>query len=515
MTGQTSLFLADLAQFHFLRPFWLLLLLPVWLVWWRVRRRALAGPDVPKTIAPHLAAALTVGAAGRRRLQPIDSTAAVLTLLILAVAGPTWSRLPDPLLADTAPLVIALKVSDSMSATDVPPSRLERAKHKILDLLAARAGSRSGLIAYSGTAHQVVPLTEDAAILKPFLEGLSPEVMPRDGEAAGAALALANDVLSRQEAPGTVLFVLDDVSPADQAALATHVAEGGAPIVVWLVSGDAGARPRLQSLPGVTLIEATADRSDVAQVMRSLDAAYRTAQGQDERQDWNDRGWLLAWPAALVMLAWFRRGWTMRWLALPMAILVLQGSPASAEGWRDWFLTPDQQGRLAFEAKDYERAAELFEDPMWQAYSLYRFGRYEEAAELYAWQPSSQAAFGEGMALIKSRSYRGAIAAFEKALERDPGNEAAAHNLELAKYILDYVETTREQSDTGEERGIGADEIIYDNEAARGTETVERRDTGEILPETAEQWMRTVDTRTADFLKSRFALEVAQGQAAQ
>lgn len=510
-----SLLAADLAQFHVIRPLWLLLLPLVWLIWWRVRRRAFAGPEAPETIAPHLAAALTVGAARRRRLQPIDSTVAVLTLLILAAAGPTWSRLPNPLLADTAPLVIALKASGSMNATDLPPSRLERAKHKILDLLEARAGSRTALVAYSGTAHQVVPLTEDAAILKPFLDGLSPEVMPRDGDAAGAALALADDILARQEMPGAVLFVLDDVSPADQTAFAAHISEGGAPIVVWLLTRDAGARSRLQSLSGVTLIEATADRSDVAQVTRSLDVAYRTAQGQDERRDWNDRGWLLAWPAALIMLVWFRRGWTMRWLALPMAILVLQGTPASAEGWRDWFLTPDQQGRLAFEAKEYERAADLFEDPMWKAYSLYRFGRYEEAAELYAWQPSSQAAFGEGMALIKSRSYRGAIAAFEKALDRDPGNQAAAHNLELAKFILDYVETTREQSDTGEDRGIGADEIVYDNDAARGTETIERRDTGEILPETAEQWMRTVDTRTSDFLKSRFALEAAQGTEAQ
>lgn len=114
------------------------------------------------------------------------------------------------------------------------------------------------------------------------------------------------------------------------------------------------------------------------------------------------------------------------------------------------------------------------------------------------------------MSLIRSRSYRPAIAAFEKALERDPDNAIAAHNLELARYILDYVETTREQSDTGEEAGIGADDVVYDNEAGRGADSEQQASSGETTPETAEQWMRTVDTRTGDFLKSRFALEAAR-----
>ena len=110
---------------------------------------------------------------------------------------------------------------------------------------------------------------------------------------------------------------------------------------------------------------------------------------------------------------------------------------------------------------------------------------------------------------MKSRSYRDAIDAFQKAVDRDPANEAARKNLELAKYILEYIERTREQSDTSEEAGIGADDTVYDNEAGRGTET--QQQTGETMPETAEQWMRTVDTQTGDFLKSRFAIENARG----
>ncbi|TDJ68701.1 MAG: VWA domain-containing protein, partial [Proteobacteria bacterium] len=125
-------------------------------------------------LAPHLAAALTVGARGTGGVMAIDGVAVCAALIALATAGPTWNRVPNPLVAQTAPLAIVLEVSKTMLQADVAPNRLERAKHKILDLLAVRAGARTALIAYAGSAHRVTPLTEDPEILKPFLEGLGP-----------------------------------------------------------------------------------------------------------------------------------------------------------------------------------------------------------------------------------------------------------------------------------------------------------------------------------------------------
>lgn len=459
---------------------------------------------MPSVIAPHLAAALTIGAEKRTVLRPIDTVALVLALLVVATAGPTWSRQPNPLVSDEAPLVIALKVSESMMEPDIPPTRLERAKHKILDLLQARAGAKTGLVAYAGSAHQVVPLTEDPDVLKPFLEGLDPSVMPVKGSAAGSALQLAQSLLDGQEEPGSILFMLDTLSSEEQAAISGRDPASGASLSFWVFNRDTG------DLPSGGVVTVSADTRDVEQAVRNIDAAYQAALSQDEKAKWRDQGVWFAWPAALILLFWFRRGWSMRWsVFLFVAVLSLPSDDARAEGWRDWFFTPDQQGRMAFEAKDFAKAAELFTDPAWKAYALYKSGQYEEAAELYAWQGSSDAALGEGMSLMKSRSYRDAIDAFQKALDRDPANEAAAKNLELAKYILEYIERTRAQSDTGEEAGIGADDTVYDNEAGRGTET--RQQSGETMPETAEQWMRTVDTQTGDFLKSRFALENARG----
>lgn len=502
--------LAQVQYFHFIRPWWLVLIPLALTLWWRIRSRATAGRDVSAGLPPHLAAALQVGGSARRRLLPIDGIVLAALLMSLAAAGPTWSRVPNPLVAQTAPLAVALKVSGSMLATDVAPSRLERAKQKILDVVTKRAAARTALIAYAGSAHRAVPMTEDPAVLKPFLEGLSPDIMPSDGQNATAALDLAQSTLGAEDVPGAILFVLDELDRADLPAFATHSDENGPRVVFLSVGGSSEARDDLARVPGAAVIDVTPDGSDVAEIDRQVASAYREALARDEQTKWEDRGWLLAWPAALLALFWFRRGWTMRWSLILLAFLVgAPGGPARADGLRDWFLTPDQQGRLAYDDRKYADAAELFVDPLWKAQALYRAGKYTDAAAIYARLPTAEAAFAEGVANVKGREYRAGIAAFEKALERDPDFAAAARNLEIGRAILDYVETAREQSDTGEDSGIGADDVVFDNESARGTETQITGET-DMKAETAEQWMRTVDTRTEDFLRIRFAIEAAK-----
>jgi len=505
--------LDTLAFFHFLRPGWLVLIPAALLLWWHVRARATSRPDPPLGLAPHLLAELSVGDEHRLRLLAIDGVVATLVLTSLAAAGPTWSRVPSPFMAQTAPLAIALSISESMLGVDVAPNRLERAKHKLLDLLEVRAGARTALIAYAGTAHRVVPLSEDPEVLKPFIEGLLPEVMPEDGRNATAALALARDALRDEPVPGAILIVLDELDSADIPAFTQHAEEGGVGVVFLLIAGSDDARARLERVPGSALVTLTPDASDVRRIERRVASAYRSALARDDRQAWEDRGWWLAWPAALLTLFYFRRGWTMvLGVILVVGFTGLSPAPARAEGFETllegWFLTPDQRGRLAFEDGRYQEAAETFEDPLWMGYALYFLGRYEEAVATYARVASADAAFAEGMALVKDRRTRPGITAFETALERDPDHAAAAGNLEIAHAILIYLERLREQSDTGE-GSEGADEIVFDKESRGGVEqTIGEGD--RIKIESAEQWMRTVETRTSDFLRIRFALEAAE-----
>jgi hypothetical protein len=185
--------------FHFIRPLWLLLLPVIVGLWWTVRRTR-GRRDVPTAgIAPHLRVALTVGASEARRLLPIGGVALGLACLVAGAAGPTWSRMPDPFVAQSAPVVVVLKVTPSMQETDVAPSRLERGKQKIRDLLELRAGARTALVAYAGSAHGVVPMSEDPAVMTPYLAGLTPEVMPRAGDRAADALAIAEALLAQED----------------------------------------------------------------------------------------------------------------------------------------------------------------------------------------------------------------------------------------------------------------------------------------------------------------------------
>ena len=494
--------------FHFIRPLWLLLLPAIILMWWLVRR-PLDGREKPEDgLAAHLRAALTVGAVDRNRLQPIDGVAVVLSLLAIAAAGPTWSRTPDPFVAQSAPVVVALKVTPSMEEADVAPSRLERGKQKIRDFLKLRAGARTALVAYAGSAHSVVPMTEDPSVMTPYLEGLTPEVMPQNGAVAEAALQLAGDQLSQLDAPGGILFVADLVDPSDVAALNNSPTP-----MAFLSMLPSGKRDRGLDQLSATVVSVTPDDADIREIDRMLNAAYRQAMLENTDQPWEDRGYWLAWPAAILILFWFRRGWTMRWASVAMLFIgVTISEPVRADGIVDWFLTPDQQGRLAFERKDFEQAAELFTDPVWRGYAFYRAGRYEEAVEVLNRVETAEAAFIQGMANIKSRSYRDGVRAFQKTLERDPSFPNAAENLVVAKEIVEYVETAREQSDTGEESGIGADDVVLDNEANRGAETqIEVPEEDGIGLLTTEQWMNTVDTRTGDFLRQRFAIEASRG----
>lgn len=495
--------------FHFLRPVWLALVPIALVLWWVVRRRARAAAALPSGLAPHLRDALLLRARGGRGLQPIDGVACAIVVLSLGAAGPTWSRVPDPFVAQTAPLVIALEVTPSMTADDVAPSRLERAKQKVRDLLQMRAGARTALIAYAGTAHRVVPMTEDTDILLPYLEGLAPEIMPREGADATAALALAQTLIEAEESAASVLFVLDGLETTDVEPLRT----GGSSLAVLSMLPE-GVRDRgLDRLSGRTIVSVRPDASDLQALKRELNALYARSLREDETQPWDDRGWWFAWPAALLALIWFRRGWTMRWAAVAgFALVATAHNPSRADGLADWFLTPDQQGRLAYQAKDFDRAADLFADPLWKGFAQLRDGQYEVAAGTLARVETAQAAFAQGLAHIRGRQYRDGVRAFELALERDPDYPGAAENLETAKAIVTYIEDTREAEDTGEVAGIGADDIVFDNEANRGAATSidasPQDELGGLL--SADQWMAAVDTRTSDFLRQRFALEAAR-----
>lgn len=323
---------------HFIRPLWLVALPAILLVWWLVRRRDASQAKAGEFVAPHLREALTVNRNARRGLRAVDGVAIALFTMTIAAAGPTWNKEASPWFTETAPLIIAVEVSDSMRANDFQPTRLDRARFKVMDLVAARTGSRTALIAYAGSAHIVVPPSTDADVLQPFLESLDPTIMPAPGADAGNVLPLAKALLGDQAAAGTLLFVNDGFDSGDVAPLAEFAGELDSPAIAALVVGtdeggvafrpdgspvlaDGGGRldtsidtsvlRRVASEANVSVVRAATGDADIRQLTRVIQSNLRLADDPDA--EWRDQGWWFLWPAALLSLLWFRRGWTMRW----------------------------------------------------------------------------------------------------------------------------------------------------------------------------------------------------------
>jgi len=327
-------------QFHFLRPVWLVLIpIAIWLHF-RLRRGVLLSASWNDVIAPHLLKHLAVIGKDTKRIKPYQFLTIAFVLATIALAGPTWQRQITPFTQDKAPLIIALKLTPTMLAIDQAPTRLERAKQKIRDLLERRKGARTAVIAYAGSAHAVLPLTDDAELIELYLSSLVPALMPVEGDNAEAALALADKILQSEEAAGTILFMSDGIdrtlapsfaehltSSQDQILFLAFGSETGGPIAetgsgsntFGLVEGNApgvdidGIRAVAKAAGG-SVVSATPDPSDVNALSGQITSHLVDKLQQDENLQWRDFGYVLLWPLAFLILLWARRGWTVYWV---------------------------------------------------------------------------------------------------------------------------------------------------------------------------------------------------------
>jgi len=193
---------------------------------------------------------------------------------------------------------------------------------------------------------------------------------------------------------------------------------------------------------------------------------------------------------------------------LGLAILIVLG--VRSGGFISLWLTPDQHGRWLYEHLEFSQAMDQFEDPMWKGRAGYAAGRYIESADAFGRVPSAQGFFNRGNAFMRGREYAKAIISYEQAVAEAPKWVEAIENLELSRYVLEYIERTREQSDTGDETELSADDFKFDNTGKKGLEMV-ITEQSTLEMESAEKWMRGVDSKTSDFLRTRFFLEAALG----
>ncbi|HEY7001654.1 MAG TPA: VWA domain-containing protein [Candidatus Udaeobacter sp.] len=301
-----------ISDFHFIRPWWLLALGPLALLVWTIYRRQDAGQPWRGIIAPNLLPFLLSGSTRRKIFSPLLLIAIGWTVTVIAIAGPTWRREPAPFAEDTAALAIVVKVAPSMKTEDVQPDRLSRSVQKIKDLLALRRGAKTALIAYSGSAHVVMPATTDDGIIDTFAQALDPKIMPSDGDVAADALRLADQTLS-EAGSGSILWITDSVAPEQSAALSRWRKESSTPVRLLpplLPGNELDAVKQRARSADANLVRLSADNSDVQTLARA--AKFSTAVTGESSNRWKESGYLLTPLIVALMLPFFRRGWMVR-----------------------------------------------------------------------------------------------------------------------------------------------------------------------------------------------------------
>ncbi|GGC75058.1 VWA domain-containing protein [Marinobacter halophilus] len=468
-----------MADFHLLRPFWLLLILALplfFMVQRRLRRGTTGwGRYIPPALLNPLIRHRDEEETGRKKGPPLLPLSLGIVMLAIALSGPSWREAPTPLKQPADSLVIVLDVSLSMLATDVEPDRLTLAKRKIRDILSERQGALTALLVYSGDAHVVTPLTEDRRTIEAMLSVLEPTIMPAQGNRADLGIEQAVGLL-QQGAPGQgrILLIADDIPDQYHSDIASHLhntpfslstlvvgsREGGpiplakrgfirdnGNIVITRANPDALAR--LARDNGGNSHTLTLGDEDIRRLRLQPEVSDDWSQDRDGLtvNRWQDDGYWLLWLALpLLLLGWKKGAFAL--CLMTLLPLTLAPRPAMAVDWGGLWQREDQRGQQLIE-QNPARAAELLQQPGWRGSALYRDGRYDEAAQIFSEQSGALGHYNRGNALARAGQLEQALDAYQQALQQYPDFDDARANLDLVKQLLEQQQQESEaQSDS-------------------------------------------------------------------
>lgn len=474
--------------FHLLRPelLWVFAICPVvaLALWYRRANQGDWSRVIDADLLPYL---LPDQSRGKRRAG-VWVPMLLLSLAILAATGPSLQRVELPVIKRADALVIVLDMSASMLAADVQPSRAQRARQKVLDLLATRKEGVTGLVVFAGDAHVVTPLTDDTRTIANLMPALSPTMMPLPGANATSAIDMAAELLITAGAQGGQILLMTDGLPGfDSNTVNTSLENSGASLSILAIGTPSGAPiplPNggfLKDDAGEIVIP-TLDRAAISAIAADVNAVYKditldesdiealtrrdilaTAGELDlDRQTdaWQDQGHWLAALVALLLLPAFRKG-----AVASIALLLVFHSPhPQAAEWRDLWLTPDQQGAQQLANGQAADAAATFRDPAWRGVAAYEAGTYDQAARSFAGEQTANSFYNLGNALALQGDLRGALNAYEKSLAALPDAEDAIANRDFIQSLLDQQEQ-EPQDQEGEEQNQEDDSSQRDSES--------------------------------------------------
>ncbi len=488
-----------MTDFHFIRPFWLFLLIaallmPLVLRKFRSNDSGWSRVIPPRLLTPLIRSSGSQGTGSGSRSPTLPLMMAI-GLLSVALAGPSWRQAPTPLQQQDDSLVIVLDLSLSMLATDVEPDRLTVAKRKIRDILEAREGSLTALVVYAGDAHVVAPLTDDRRTIVGMLDALNPVIMPATGNRADLGVKQGLNLL-QQGAPGKgrLLLIADDVaeryqddirtvladSPYSLSTLVVGTAKGGPiPLAekgfirdqgrIVITRADPAAMEAVAEATGGQSQPLTITSADIrALEIRSEDSEeWRDSERDLTINRWQDDGYWLLWLVIPLALLGWRRGAV---ILVLFTLLPLTPRPAQAQSWEGLWQREDQRAPEMIR-KNPEQAAQILKDPDLRGSALYRAGDYDSAADAWAAGDAPGATYNRANAMARAGKLEEALEAYDQVLKEQPKHEDARFNRDLVQQLLKQQQQQKQnQSDQkGDKSGDPSDQ--QQNRDQQGSES--------------------------------------------
>ncbi len=492
-----------LNQFHFLRPEWFAAIIPLLLLVILIRKATAKQSGWQSVIPSHLYQYMVIGKTEVGAKPPIMLLAIAWFVSVIALAGPTWERLPQPVYQLKMGHVIVIDMSLSMRATDMTPDRLTRAKYKAIDLVNAIGEGEMGLVAYAGDAFVISPLTEDAANITTLIPSLSPEIMPVPGSDPLLGIESAAALLTNAGYnSGMIYWITDGIELAQQNELQEYVASIPFTLNALTVGTAEGAPIRQQSgellkdHTGSIVIPKLNDDA-VRGVVKTSGGRFESftsndtdiealaaislldkGNSEEDEEDSNIQGdqWKEVGPYLVVLLLplaafAFKRGVVFLLLVGLLSPPVmqkahaLQGSdvaserqsgiensaqPKSLSWWQKPFMNDNQEALNSYQRGKYKDAVSQFDDKLWKASSLYKSGEYERALAAFENIPGPESLYNQGNALAKLGKLEKAIEKYELALQEAPDFEDAKAN---KKIIEDLLEQQAQQEKQNQQQG--------------------------------------------------------------
>jgi Ca-activated chloride channel homolog len=471
-----------ISEFHFIRPYWFIAIIPVVLILWKLARRHLVNKHWESVCDPELLPYILIGKSSAKKVTNIVLASLVSLLIIVALAGPSWERLPQPVFQKESALVIALDLSLSMYADDVKPSRLERARFKISDLLDLRKEGQTALLVYAGSAYTVTPLTDDIKTIKSQLTALSPAIMPSPGSSTDSAITKSIELLKQAgTSQGHILLLTDEVDAkyennfiqAKQSGYRVSIlgigTEEGTPVkmsdgsflkdrtgtIIIPKLNQESLRQLVSVGGGYFEISQIGDR-DIERLNRLFTSGLKSnkkTKTDFKTDQWHEFGpWIVLFILPIVAFG-FRRGY----LAILVCVMISSPDEAIAFEWDDLWMNKNQKAMRAFENDQVDVASELFQDKEWKAAAKYRTGDYAATEELLDEYQSDRTTYNKGNSLAKQGRYEEAIAVYDQVLKNNPEHEDAKFNKELVEKELEKQQQQK-QSQSGKDSDKNSDE---------------------------------------------------------